>query len=111
MTPRLIAVSGPLKGSVFPLGEGGVTLGRLESNTVAVPDMAVSRRHCVIRNEGTKFKLIDLKSRNGSYVNSVPVKEHELREGDRIGIGDSQFVFQTSEEQASPTAAIEIRED
>jgi transcriptional regulator with GAF, ATPase, and Fis domain len=111
MTPRLIAVSGPLKGSVFLLGEGGVTLGRLESNTVAVPDMAVSRRHCLIRSEGTGFKLIDLRSRNGSYVNTIPVKEHELHEGDRIGIGDSHFVFRISEDRASPTWSVEVREE
>jgi len=111
MTPRLIAVSGPLKGSVFPLGEGGVTLGRGESNAIAVPDMAVSRRHCLIRGEGAGFKLIDLKSRNGCYVNTIPVKEHELRENDRIGIGDSHFIFRTSEDKASPTWSVEVKEE
>jgi transcriptional regulator with GAF, ATPase, and Fis domain len=111
MTPRLIAVSGPLKGSVFPLGDGGVTLGRLESNAIAVPDMAVSRRHCIIRSEGAAFKLIDLKSRNGSYVNTIPVKEHELREGDRVGIGDSHFIFRISEDQRTPTWSVEVKEE
>jgi Nif-specific regulatory protein len=111
MTPRLIAVSGPLKGSVFALGEGGVTIGRLESNAIAVPDMAVSRRHCIIRSEGAGFKLIDLKSRNGCYVNTIPVKEHELHEGDRIGVGDSHFIFRTLEDQRSPTWSVEVKEE
>ena len=110
MTPRLVAVSGPLKSGVFPLAGDEVTLGRLETNSIAVPDMAVSRQHGMIRKVGERFQLVDLQSRNGCFVNNVPVKEHELREGDRIGIGDSQFIFQTLDEDLSPTGLVEIDE-
>jgi Nif-specific regulatory protein len=93
MSPRLIALSGPLSGGVFPLSDGDFTLGRAESNSVMIPDRAVSRRHCLIRREAEHFTLVDLQSRNGCSVNNVPVREHELHHGDRVTIGDSQFVF------------------
>jgi len=111
MSPRFIAVSGPLKGSVFPLAVDEVTLGRLEGNLIVVPDMAVSRHHCVIRREAGRFKLVDLGSHNGCYVNAVPVKDHELLEGDRIGIGESQFVFRLSDKDGSTSGTVEISED
>ncbi|HEY6293489.1 MAG TPA: sigma 54-interacting transcriptional regulator [Terriglobia bacterium] len=111
MNPRFVAVSGPLKGSVFPLAADEVTLGRLESNLIVVPDMAVSRHHCVIRRESDRFKLVDLGSHNGCYVNAVPVKEHDLLEGDRVGIGESQFVFRVSEKETSASGTVELNED
>ncbi len=97
MNPRLIAISGPLSG-VFRLGDGDFTLGREDSNSLTVPDKAVSRRHCVIRRSGGGFLLVDLESRNGSFVNNVSVREHDLKHSDRIGIGDSQFIFLVSDE-------------
>ena len=97
MNPRLVAVSGPLKGHTFMLSEGELSIGRLSSNNVQVTDIAVSRRHCVIRGEEGQFKIHDLESRNGSFVNAVPVKERLLEHGDRIEVGSSLFAFLTEE--------------
>jgi transcriptional regulator with GAF, ATPase, and Fis domain len=97
MNPRLVAVSGPLKGQTFTLSEGELSVGRLSSNHVHVTDIAVSRRHCVIRGEDGHFKVHDLESRNGSFVNAVPVKERLLEHGDRIEVGSSLFVFLVGE--------------
>ena len=93
MNPRLVAISGTLSGGVFPLTKDEFTLGRSELNSLSVKDRAVSRQHCVIRREGDSFTLVDLDSRNGSYLNNVPVQEHKLKHSDRITIGDSRFVF------------------
>ena len=111
MNPRLIAVSGPLKGSVFLLDENEVTLGRFESNRIVVPDMAVSRQHCAIRKNTQGFKLVDVGSHNGCYVNAVPVKEHDLLEGDRVGIGESQFIFRMSDRGSEASGTVELNED
>jgi transcriptional regulator with GAF, ATPase, and Fis domain len=97
MNPRLVAVSGPLKGQTFALSEGELSIGRLSSNHVHVTDIAVSRRHCAIRGEDGQFKIHDLESRNGSFVNAVPVKERLLEHGDRIEVGSSLFVFLVEE--------------
>ena len=110
MKPRLISVAGPLKGSIFPLDDSEITLGRLETNGIAVPDMAVSRTHCAVRREAGRFKLQDLDSRNGTFVNSMPVKERWLEEGDRIEIGDSQFIFRTAGEEAVVSGPVQLEE-
>lgn len=103
MNPRLIALSGPLAGAQYSIGDGDFTLGRGEANSVTVPDRAVSRRHCVIRREGEGFKLIDLQSRNGCFVNNVPAREHDLKHSDHITIGDSRFIFLLSDEAGERT--------
>jgi len=107
MNPRLVALSGPLKGQTFILAEGDLSIGRLSSNEVHVTDIAVSRRHCVIKGEDGHFKIHDLESRNGSFVNGVPVKERLLEHGDRMEVGSSLFVFLT-EEGEPPVPSIPV---
>ncbi len=89
MQPRLIAVSGPLAGQTFPLGTERLTLGRDHGNAVHLRDLAVSRHHCVVEPDGERFRLRDLDSRCGTFVNGVPVRERDLEHWDRIKLGDS----------------------
>ncbi|HEV2424749.1 MAG TPA: sigma 54-interacting transcriptional regulator [Terriglobia bacterium] len=105
MNPRLIALSGPLRGAHYPIEDDEFTLGRDEGNSILVPDPAVSRRHCVIRRNGGTFRLIDLQSRNGCLVNNVRVQEHDLKHSDHISIGDSLFRFALSDEGGGQASA------
>ena len=41
----------------------------------------------------SQFSIKDLKSRNGTLVNGVPVEQQQLRHGDQIYIGDSVLIF------------------
>jgi len=91
---RLEAVSGPLKGKLFPLTGDEVSIGRDPSNQVSLLDSLVSRRHCVIRKEANAFRLQDLESRNNTFVSGVPVRDRVLVHGDQIRIGNSILVFQ-----------------
>jgi Nif-specific regulatory protein len=52
----------------------------------------------MIVKDGDNFNLTDLESRNGTFVNGVPVKERLLEHGDKINIGDSVFIFLIREE-------------
>jgi transcriptional regulator with GAF, ATPase, and Fis domain len=91
---RLEAVSGPLEGRSFPLTEHELSIGREPSNQISLLDSLVSRRHCVIRKNGEGFLIQDLDSRNSTFVNSLPVKERLLADGDQIRVGKSILVFQ-----------------
>jgi transcriptional regulator with GAF, ATPase, and Fis domain len=92
--PRLLGISGPLKGSAFPLPGGEVSIGRDSSNQLWVADPALSRRHCIlVPDGGGQFSIRDLKSRNGTLVNGVPVEQQQIRHGDQIFIGDSVLIF------------------
>ncbi|HEX6895174.1 MAG TPA: sigma 54-interacting transcriptional regulator [Bryobacteraceae bacterium] len=91
--PRLIALRGPAKGSVFPLPEGEFSVGRQASNTLCLEENAVSRRHCVIHRAGGCCTLKDLDSRNGTFINGTSVTEQRLEQGDEIRVGGSVFSF------------------
>ena len=58
-------------GREIALNGGNVwKIGRTEQNTVMLPDDMVSRNHAIIQQmEGGEFFLIDMGSRNGSFVN------------------------------------------
>ena len=98
---QLEVVSGPLKGKVFPVIEDEISIGRDPSNHISLLDSLVSRRHCVIRKESDTFRLVDLESRNNTFVSGVPVRERALVAGDQIRVGNSVLVFQGPEGDSS----------
>ncbi len=107
---RLEAVSGPLKGKLFPLTEDEVSIGRDPSNVISLLDSLVSRRHCVIRRTEGAFHLQDLESRNSTFVNGIPVRERELSAGDQIRVGNSVLIFQepdTGSRSGSPPVSLD----
>lgn len=99
---RLEAVSGPLKGKLFSLTTGEVSIGRDPSNEISLLDSLVSRRHCVIRKESDAFLLLDLESRNNTFVSGVPVRERVLVPGDQIRVGNSVLIFQGPNSETNP---------
>jgi Nif-specific regulatory protein len=103
MYPRLIAVDGPLKGSLWHLGSEELCIGRDPSNMLCLDDPTVSRRHCVLGASGDCWTITDLETRNGSFVNRLPVRHRVLENCDEVRIGASVFVFLTGDEE---TAAV-----
>src|SRR5579862_958355 len=89
----LVGMDGPPKGRLVPLGEAEVSVGRDQANAVPIDDLAASRRHCVIRLSGERFQLTDLESRNGTFINGVPVRQRLLEHNDQIRVGGSVFLF------------------
>jgi Nif-specific regulatory protein len=92
----LIAIAGPLEGQVFSLVVE-LAIGRERSNTLAIEDPAISRRHCLFRPQASDWLLRDLNSMNGTYVNGLPVQERLLEDGDQIQIGRTLFAFSARE--------------
>ena len=103
ITPRLVAVNGPLSGRTFYLDESRVSIGRLESNDIRLEDLYVSRHHSLIRNEGDEYIIEDLNSANGTYLNGERVKTGSLNEGSIIQIGASRFLFKLQDREESIT--------
>jgi transcriptional regulator with GAF, ATPase, and Fis domain len=92
--PTLVVLSGYLKGEKFMLSDADFSIGREAPNSLCLRRKLVSRQHAVIRSTGFgQFIIIDLDSRNGTFINAVPVKERKLEHGDRIQIGDSLLLF------------------
>ena len=74
-----------------------IRIGRLPENDIVINDILVSRRHCEIRKVQGRWKIFDLDSLNGSYVNNLRVKEEFLSSGDVIVVGNVQLVFEDLE--------------
>src|ERR1051326_2520613 len=100
MSSRLAAISGKLKGAIFAIDEETLVIGRETVANVCIADASVSRRHSKIEKQENGFIITDLDSLNGTFVNDVPVKTRRLEHGDRVRIGDSQFLFLTHEGDA-----------
>ena len=110
MNPRLTAISGRLKGNVFTFEDLPVVIGRETTATLCVADASVSRRHSQIEREAEHFVIEDLESLNGTFVNDVPVKRRKLQHGDRVRIGDSQFIFLTHEADMTSSSEVQFEE-
>jgi len=109
MNPRLIAISGLLKGTIFSLAQEEISIGRDLSNSVSLNDASVSRRHCLIKKNGSTdgFQVTDLESYNGTFVNGVQVAEQALTHGDQIALGDLRFIFLTHDDAVTTAARLE----
>ena len=110
MPPRLAAIAGKLKGAIFALNEESLVIGRETTANLCIADASVSRRHSKIEKKATGFIITDLESLNGTFINDVPVKSRLLEHGDRVRIGDSQFVFLTHEGDA-PSKSSDVKLD
>jgi pSer/pThr/pTyr-binding forkhead associated (FHA) protein len=77
----------------WELGEAPLVMGRGETADAYVEDDALSRSHFLITREGAEYCLIDLKSRNGTWVNGERVSAHKLRPNEIIQAGESLFGF------------------
>jgi transcriptional regulator with GAF, ATPase, and Fis domain len=107
INPRLMSISGFPKEFVRVVRDVPLILGRDPSNQLEVGDPAVSRKHCSVSQVSPDvFELADLDSHNGTFVNGARVSRQTIQHGDRIRIGNSEFVFFTGpDEQTGPLAS------
>ncbi|HUE83131.1 MAG TPA: sigma 54-interacting transcriptional regulator [Pyrinomonadaceae bacterium] len=110
MKPRLATIAGKLKGIVFSIGDEPFLIGRESKASLCVASGSVSRRHALIEKDGEGFAIKDLASLNGTFLNDVPVRRRRLAHGDRVRIGDSQFVFLLHDED-TPSALNRVEFD
>lgn len=83
----LVVVKGYNKGDVYKLGARNLTAGRDTGNLIQLIDREVSRRHCLIRKTSDGYRIVDMNSANGTYVNGDLVREMNLVFGDTIKVG------------------------
>jgi pSer/pThr/pTyr-binding forkhead associated (FHA) protein len=91
--PALHVISGPLAGSVCVLNETVTTIGRDPSSDLFLDDITVSRRHAEIVRSRDGFKIRDLGSVNGTYINGIRQEETHLRDGAHLRIGRYDVLF------------------
>jgi adenylate cyclase len=96
MPAASFSISGPTGVAEVPLSNGSTwKIGRDQSCAVVLQDDVVSRRHAMIQlTENDEYLLIDLGSRNGTFLNDARVSTPcVLADGDQIRIGVCQLQF------------------
>jgi adenylate cyclase len=77
----------------YTFTEGEVTIGRSPECQIVLKDFGISRTHARLTADEEGVRIQDLKSKNGTQVNGVPVVEAPLKDGDRILLGKFQIAF------------------
>jgi hypothetical protein len=93
--PRLIVERAPghTPGMEYDVGEGAV-LGRGDQAEIRLEDPFASSRHARLVRQGGIVVIEDLGSTNGTYLNEELLSGPQpLHQGDRVRIGDSEFMF------------------
>lgn len=82
-------------GRKVPIGES-LVIGRTADSGLMIEDNAASRRHMEIKARPDRFIWKDLGSTNGTILNGSKMLAGELKNGDKIQIGETTLSFQVT---------------
>jgi FHA domain len=86
---------------VFLLPESRpLAIGRRPDNDLVIDNLAVSGHHARIENRGQGYCIVDLQSKNGTFVNGNPIQESALRHEDVLTIGKHTLVVDLTDSMA-----------
>lgn len=91
--PSLFVIRGNDQGYRFELEDAVVALGRDSSNAIQLHDTEVSRHHAELRRDEGAYRVVDLNSSNGTFVNGKRCREHRLSSGDQLQLGRTLMLF------------------
>jgi serine phosphatase RsbU (regulator of sigma subunit) len=93
-----------------PLTGGRLSIGRSSAAELCFPeDAGLSRQHFAFESEGEDWTVQDLGSKNGTFVNNIPLKARLiLKPGDRVTAGHLVIVY--SPGAVDPAAGVVVFE-
>jgi signal transduction histidine kinase len=104
--PRLIVIKGADEGKQFELTGDRLSAGRDSANKVRLHDTEASRRHAEFVRTAEGYRLVDVGSANGTFVNGLGAKDVLLQPGDQVRIGQTVLVFSAGRTDAPAPAAL-----
>ena len=90
---RFVVVQGPGVGTVYPLTEQKLLVGRGEECQIALDDASVSRVHVEVLRTEHGLMILDQGSSNGLRINGADLPSAMLRSGDVVELGDVRLKF------------------
>lgn len=90
-SPQVIALEHLASHRVLRLDREVCVLGRRSGCDIHVADNAMSRAHALIFNYFGHPVLVDLLSRNHTFVNGEPTLYHELHHDETVTVGETRF--------------------
>ncbi|MDA2928774.1 SpoIIE family protein phosphatase [Acidobacteria bacterium AH-259-O06] len=82
---------------VYEIADDEILIGRKSDVDIVLVDPYVSRNHAKILKETEDYRLVDLKSTHGTFVNDQPIEQQVLNHGDRIRLGRLELLFATKQ--------------
>ena len=87
---RLLVRQGPNPGQIYQLEKTDLSIGRDIGNDIVINDAEVSRKHARLTLVGDRYKIEDLNSTNGTYIDGQKlIGPHVLASGEIIMFGDN----------------------
>ena len=88
-----------------------VSIGRNASNDIQIDNLSVSKNHAKITRDRGSYRVVDLNSTNGTYLNEKMVSKAELKHKDVLTVGkhtlevlmDKLYSIDTAREQVNDT--------
>jgi signal transduction histidine kinase/pSer/pThr/pTyr-binding forkhead associated (FHA) protein len=98
----LIVIKGTDEGRQFSLHGDTVPAGRDSASKIRLTDTEVSRRHAELVRTAEGYRLRDVGSANGTFVNNQSVRDVLLQPGDHIQIGQTVLVYTLDRGESPP---------
>lgn len=99
LSVTLVLEAGPESGKSFKLGTPRAVIGRRKGE-ILIKDAEISGQHAEITVNGERVQIKDMGSTNGTFVNGKKLPTSELRDGDRLTIGQSKILVRIEQQSA-----------
>jgi len=90
---RTLRIVGDERTADVVLTANTFAIGRHPRNDLVLKDPRISSFHCRVEMEGDKFVILDLKSRNGTLLNSARIDRAVLKNNDQIQLGSTKVSY------------------
>src|SRR5690348_1383368 len=94
----------------YALTGQNISIGRSPSCEIVLEnDQLTSRRHALLRYDGSHYTIVDLGSSNGTFVNDTEIRDATpLSHGDRVIVGEHELLFSTNVARAAAVAGVDL---
>jgi len=106
--PRLIGILPSGEKLEYPIDKHEVEIGKAAHNHIVLTDPTVSNTHAIVLTRKDGYAIVDLGSRNGTFVNSdrLGSDAHALRHGDKVQLGQTILTFRNPGETAANVTTV-----
>jgi pSer/pThr/pTyr-binding forkhead associated (FHA) protein len=106
--PRLVGVLPSGDKVEYSLNRNETEIGKAAHNHIILTDQTVSNTHAIILNRDGGYSIVDLGSRNGTFLNGERLTTHArtLKHGDTIQMGQTVWTFRNALETPENVTAI-----
>jgi DNA-binding NtrC family response regulator len=108
---RVVVEAGPDAGATStpdshaPGEAGTLAIGTAEDNALILVDPAVSRYHLELRHAAGGVEVVDLGSRNGTWLGAIRLDRAVVPPGTRLRLGDTTIVVEDAGSSVAPPLA------